>query len=558
MVRWAALRGRFRTAQSGGFRSAGSGDRFKKTGPGVIGRGASMSGKNRNSWNGSAVSGSVSGYRLSAWLLGLAALALGTQALAPALRADDANAQPARAVRLSSVDGGVQLSTGNQVLADGAVANTPLFEGTRVVTADDGRAEIQFEDGSVARLSPNSSLTLTVLRGAGPDSHAEITLDGGLGYFELQNGPQSGAMSVKFGNSVATSSGFTVLRINLDNAPGELAVFSGNAHLERDGAPAVDMHGGESVALSANDATQYTLNESIEPDSWDSWNSDRDQVLTSESAARTGAANNYAQSSNPAWNDLDANGNWYDVPGQGNIWSPYDASNPGWDPYGNGNWGYSPGFGYSWISGNSWGYLPYSCGAWNWYESFGWGWAPGMGGCRPWWGAGLYGGPNIGVGFGGYRPPMRPRGPRRLLGGGLIAVNRRPMPGPMTGSLPARDRTTVVKIAGYTVQPLHPVSPRPVYDHSASGFVNRTVVTNVGSVPAAGQGRVAAGPTFGASRAGSPSAASGARSSAGSTHSASSSSPASRASSGGGGYSAPAASAGGGGRAGGGGGGGHH
>jgi len=521
-----------------------------------------MSAEQRNLGNRSGRSGP----RLNVGLLGMAALTLGALALAPALRADDAAPAAARAVRLSSVDGQVQIAQGNQVLADGAVANTPLFEGTRLVTADDGRAEIQFEDGSVVRLSPNSALTLTVLRGAGPNSQAEITLEGGLGYFELQSGPQPGAMSVRFGDSVATASGFTVLRINMDNAPGELSVFSGNAHLERGSALAVDLHGGESVALSANDVTRYTLNESIEPDSWDSWNSDRDQVLTSESAAKTGATSNYAQSGNPAWNDLDANGNWYNVPGQGNIWSPYDASNAGWDPYGNGNWMNSPGYGYTWVSDNSWGYLPYSCGLWSWYDSFGWGWAPGIGGCSPWWGGGVYYGPNIGSGYGGYRPPTRPHPPRRPLSGGLIAVNRRPMP--LTGALPARDRTTVVRIAGYSVQPLHPVSPRPVYDHSASGFVNHTVVTNVGSVPAAGQGRAAAGPTFGVSRAGSPSAsgartstAPAARSSAGSTHSSSSSSSASHASSsGGGGFSAGAAAGGGGHVAsgGGGGGGGHH
>jgi hypothetical protein len=497
--------------------------------------------------------------RLSAFVLGLTAVAL---ALTPALRADDADAsQPgpaARAVRLSSVDGQVQISQGNQVLADAAVANTPLFEGTRVTTGDDGRAEIQFEDGSMARLSPNSSLTLTVLRGTGTGANgdAEITLEGGLGYFELQGGGQTGAMSVKFGDSVATASGFTVLRINMDNAPGELAVFSGNAHLERGSAVTVDLHGGESLALSANDVTRYTLNETIEPDSWDSWNSDRDQALTSEAAARTGATQNYAEGGNPAWNDLDANGNWYNVPGQGNVWSPYDASNAGWDPYGNGNWGYTPGYGYTWISGNSWGYLPYSCGAWNWYDSFGWGWAPGMGGCNPWWGAGMYYGPNIGYGFGGYRPPMRPRPPRHpLSGAGLIAVNRRPMPG--MGVLPARDKTSVVRIAGYTVQPMHPLSPRPQYDHSASGFVNRTVVTNVGGVPATGQGR-GAGPNFGA-RPGSAyaprAAAGGQRAVSSGSRAASASAPAAHASSGGGfaGGGGGAAHA-----AGGGGGGGHH
>ena len=439
--------------------------------------------------------------RLGWAALSLTALILGAQALAPALRADDQPAQPARAVRLSSVDGGVQLSKGNDVLADRAIANTPLFEGTRVTTADDGRAEIQFEDGSVARLSPNSSMTLTALSGAGATGAAEITLEGGLGYFEFQGSGQVGAMSLRFGDSVATASGFTVMRINLDTLPGELAVFSGNAHLELSSSATVDLHGGESVALSANDVTRYTLNESIEPDSWDSWNSDRDQVLTGESATRTGATSNYPNSSNPAWNDLDANGNWYNVPGQGQIWSPYDASNPGWDPYGNGSWMNSPGYGYTWISANPWGYLPYSCGAWNYYESFGWGWAPGMGGCNPWWGTGLYFGPNIGFGFGGYRPPIRPR-PRPRLGvsGALIAVNRRPMP--FGGSLPARDRNTVAMIGGHAVLPQHPISPRPVYDHSASSFVNHTVVTNVGGVPATGQGR-ANGSTFGASRSGS-------------------------------------------------------
>ena len=60
--------------------------------------------------------------------------------------------QPARAVRLSYVDGQVKLAQGNQVLAEQAVANTPLFEGMQLTTADNGKAEIQFEDGSVARL----------------------------------------------------------------------------------------------------------------------------------------------------------------------------------------------------------------------------------------------------------------------------------------------------------------------------------------------------------------------------------------------------------------------
>ncbi len=446
----------------------------------------------------------LEGRRWVAAVLGLAALSLTIFFAEPAAFADD-QGQAASAARLSSVDGQVQLSQGSQVIADQAVANVPLFEGTRVVTGDNGRAEIQFEDGSVARLSPNSSLILTALRSQGNAGETGVTLNSGLGYFELQGAGQGGVIRIHFGDSQVTASGFSVVRINLDNPPGELAVFSGNAHMERASAGAVDLHGGESVALSATDPAHFDVSESIEPDSWDSWNSDRDQVLTAEASARTPATRGFADSSNPAWNDLDANGNWYNVPGQGNIWSPYEASNSGWDPYGNGFWMQTPGYGYIWASGNPWGYLPYQCGTWNYYDAFGWGWAPGMGGCAPWWGSGVYYGPNVGTVFGGYRPPLRPH-PRQPIGHlGLVAaspiipVTRKPMGG--NAILPPRDRSGPVTIGGQSVQPIRPISPRVQYERSASGFVNGAVPPTPSSRatpglapmpgPATGQGRPA-------------------------------------------------------------------
>jgi hypothetical protein len=430
--------------------------------------------------------------RHGAGILGVAALVCGTLFLVPSLRADDADSAPAaRAVRLSSVDGDVHLSLGNQALADQALANTPLFAGTRIDTGTDGRAEIQFEDGSVARISPQSSLTLTVLRGvgAGSDRDAEVQLNSGLGYFELQGDGDSNHMRVRFGDSVVTASGFTVIRINLDKAPGEVAVFSGNAHLEGGASPTLDLHGGQSVALNANDPNSYNLAESIEPDSWDTWNSDRDQALTTASASRTDATNNLPDSKNPAWSDLDANGNWYNVPNQGYVWSPNEASSSGWDPYGNGYWMDTPGYGYAWISGEPWGYMPYQCGAWNYYNSFGWGWAPGM--CNPWWGGGggwLF---NIGYAPPRYRYPIRPRprSPRPVVGritwnpAPIVRVNRQVS----TGNIVApRARVGSVMIAGNVVQPLKPVQQvRPPYNHSMPAFTPRTMGNTPGPSPTA-------------------------------------------------------------------------
>jgi hypothetical protein len=399
--------------------------------------------------------------------------------------------QTARAVRLSNVEGQVQLAQGDTVLASQALANTPLFEGTRITTADEGRAEIQFEDGSVARISPNSSLTLSVLRQDGNATDTSIVLDNGLGYFELQGQSSSGQMRVQFGNSVATVSGFTVLRVDLDNFPGEIAVFSGNAHLESGDMVSLDMHGGESVRLNGEDPANYVLSETIESNSWDAWNSDRDQALTSEEANRTAATNSQANSSNPAWNDLDANGNWYDVPGQGYVWSPYEGTNVGWDPYGCGNWVWTPGYGYIWVSCESWGYLPFQYGMWNYYGGFGWGWSPGWGGT--WWNSGGGGWTaNVGRTPFRYEPPHRPHGgpvkpgegiPLHVSGGHfqpfpVVPVNR--LREGIQGK-PIRVRNAPAMIAGNPVQPLRPLSPRPRYEHLPPAGVSRPAFTYQGT-----------------------------------------------------------------------------
>ena len=411
------------------------------------------------------------------WILGAVAvigLAVGL-GFVPVLHADegDAGGQGARAVRLSSVDGQVQVVQGDQVLADHAVANMPLFEGTQLNTGNDGRAEVQFEDGSVARIPPASSLALSVLR----SDATELSISSGMGYFELQGG-QGSPLRVRFGPEVVTASGFTVLRVKLDDGPPSVAVFSGNARLESPGGQPVDLHGGESIVLNGENPADSSVAESIEPDSWDAWNSDRDQALTASQTASTDADKNLPQSNNPAWGDLNANGSWYDIPDQGYVWSPYEASNPGWDPYGTGNWVFTPGYGYVWVSGESWGYMPYQCGAWNYYDSFGWGWAPGS--CQTWWagGGGIAGGGwfyTIGVHPRWYklpvRPgPIRPHSPIQNHGGHgvgpapFVPVNRQ-LPERPTAPLPPRERGTPVMIGSTVAAPLRPVASRPVYGH---------------------------------------------------------------------------------------------
>lgn len=424
-------------------------------------------------------------------------LATATVAM-PAAMADDDNApngESQRAVRLSNVDGQVKLEQAGETLSDHAVANTPLFEGTLITTGSDGRAEVQFEDGSVARVPPDSTLLLSVLQ----PSDTELVLNSGMGYFELQ-GSDSAPMRVRFGSSVATVSGFTVFRVKLDEGPATVAVFSGNAHLESD-RDSTDLHGGQTATVGS-DSNQYDVADSIEPDSWDAWNSDRDQALTTAESAGTAATEEMPNRNNPAWGDLNSNGTWYNVPDQGYVWSPYEASNSGWDPYGTGYWVWTPRFGYVWVSGEPWGYMPYQCGMWNYYDAFGWGWAPG--GCQTWWGGGVnVWAINVGNAPRWYRlphqpGPVRPRNPNPLDSGGGIHRGRAVGPEPIIvvhrggeggfapgRPLPPREKGTPVTIGGTQAEPLRPVWNRPRNHGSAMNQPQqgRAPVTNVPARP---------------------------------------------------------------------------
>jgi hypothetical protein len=190
---------------------------------------------------------------------------------------------------------------------------------------------------------------------------------------------------------------------------------------------------------------------SIQGDTWDQWNQDRDNQIAQQAQQQTSARETSGATDEPGWDDLDANGDWYPVEGYGNVWVPNDEPQ-GWDPYGNGSWANYPGWGYTWISGYSWGWLPYHCGAWNYWDSMGWGWIPGQCGLgwRPtvdFWNT-----PR------GWRPPPRPI-PGGHIGppNRLIAVNHGP-------ALPNRGITNThtqpVRIEGQRVDPL-PVLENP-------------------------------------------------------------------------------------------------
>ena len=371
-----------------------------------------------------------------------------------------ADTNSTRAARLTYMQGSVTVNgPGGNVPAQ---LNLPLLAGVQLVTGNDGQAEVEFEDGSIVRLTPNSALSFDNLAiDPNGDFVTNLSLLRGLAYCELRATPQY-QYSINAGGDVLSPVENSTVRINFDEAPAIFSVFDGTAEVERQGVPAnggpnsgyqTQVRAGESLSADPQNGSRYFLTQQITDDSWDQWNEDRDQAATTEASDSTAVRDDYAGAEGYGWSDLDANGNWYNVPGQGAIWQPQIAADdPGFDPYGNGAWVYYPNSGYIWASSYSWGWTPYRCGNWSYYNSFGWGWAPGAGCGSRGWGFGGGGRPvNIVIGPTGYHPIRIPVSgtphPRPILAG------RSPI-GSADEARIADATTGPRQIAGVTVQPI--------------------------------------------------------------------------------------------------------
>jgi hypothetical protein len=413
------------------------------------------------------VVGSIRGLALTGgvWLAilgGAGSLAFGQdQGVEPAA---DSATQPVhsvtrRSARLTFVAGAVQVQRTDNTGEDTALLNMPVTEGTRLITSDYAQAEIEFEDGSVVRMTPRSTVVLTALAlDSASVAHTELSVLAGLVYFELRKA-STGTFVVDAGGAQASPVENVTLRVNLDEPPVSFAVLSGSARLERSDAFTTVLRTGESLKLDTKDESRYFLTAEVSTESWDRWNEERDQAAAYESDRRTAARDGFSGPAGYGWSDLDANGTWYDVPNVGRVWQPADAvglyDDGGFDPYANGSWVWGQG-GYVFVSAYNWGWTPYRCGNWWFYPGFGWVWQPNNF-CSQWGYSGFYdsdvyfyngsgGGrpihiPRPGGGGGGFHPTLPVRAPK-----GIHPPPPRPRP---TGG--------PVKIAGGVAKPLQPV-----------------------------------------------------------------------------------------------------
>jgi uncharacterized protein DUF6600/FecR-like protein len=278
----------------------------------------------------------------------------------------------ARIVRLSYLDGDVGLDKGDGRGFSTAYLNMPVTQQSKL-WARDGQAEVEFEDGSSIRLTPDTMVAfndLSLDNNGGRNSSVELKQ--GTAYFDIHP-RDSDHFQLQFGREQVQLLKSARFRVDADKSQFEVAVMSGEIQVSSASGTEVAVKKDETIRLDNDDPDRYYLAKGIDTETYDSWDSDRakshDQAVATANA-RGGNNVTYGLS------DLNAYGNYFYVPGYGNLWRPASVG-LGWDPFADGYWVSYPGFGYTFVSGYPWGWAPYRYGSWQFVNGYGWCWAPG-------------------------------------------------------------------------------------------------------------------------------------------------------------------------------------
>ncbi|HKM46609.1 MAG TPA: FecR family protein [Terriglobales bacterium] len=298
-----------------------------------------------------------------------------------------------RIVRLSDVQGGVQIDKNTGLGFENAFLNLPITQGTQLRTRDNGRAEIEFEDGSTLRLTPQTTVVFGTLgaNDAGKRTSG-VNLVEGRAYVNWL-GKSGDEFTLNFSREKVTVTQPAHFRIAASSKEAEVASFKSELEVEGpSGTVKVDKK--KMLTFDADDNGRSTVAKNLKEDQYDSW--DKQSVEYHDTYAK-----NNSTPLGYGYSDLNYYGSYTNYPGYGMLWQPY-FTGVGWNPYMDGAWSWYPGMGYMWASAYPWGWMPYYYGNWVYAPGMGWGWQ--AGGFNTW-----HGGLNY-VGATNFHAPVAPQG----------------------------------------------------------------------------------------------------------------------------------------------------
>jgi hypothetical protein len=320
---------------------------------------------------------------------GAVLLATGGARMAMAQDADD---QQRGVARISLMNGEVSVKRGDAGEWVAGVINAPLLTGDRVSTAPNSRAEVQFDASNLMRIGGNAEVHLAEVEYG---RYQIEVAHGTLTYVVLRQ--SSATVEVDTPSVSVRPSNQGVYRITVNDA-GETEVISRSGEVEVFTPRGSQWVSPGQMMLARGTAAdpEFQIVNARPVDDWDRWNQNRDQMLMQSRSYQ------YVPQGVYGAEDLDAYGNWVDVPSYGQVWRP--TVDAGWAPYRQGRWVWEDWYGWTWVSYDPWGWAPYHYGRWFWDGGLGWCWYPGVRGVRHYWSPALVAwfgfGSHAGVGFG--------------------------------------------------------------------------------------------------------------------------------------------------------------
>ncbi len=249
-----------------------------------------------------------------------------------------------------------------------AERNLPLPELAWIRTGPAARVEIEFDDGGVWRLGPDSQGELSdyTLLSTG-QRVTLLSLDHGLAYFSGKSGAND-SMTVAVPGALAIVAHAARLRLEVQGEWSRISVLEGAVRFS---SPAAEMELRQGLCARVEPANreQFLLERKIPAADPDRWSEERDAAMAS-TAAQQHVMAHYGLA------DLDTGGTWVQTEQLGTVWKPKAAD--GWAPFQKGRWRWYDTLGFTWVSDDPWGWLPYHYGRWALSKTHGWVWAPPM------------------------------------------------------------------------------------------------------------------------------------------------------------------------------------
>ncbi len=281
-----------------------------------------------------------------------------------------------RIARLSYLEGQVSFQHASEADWAAASINFPLQPGDRVYTGKDGRAEIEFDDGSVFRLAENTDVELLSLQ----EDLIQLRVFSGLSTLTVSSNLEFevDTPAAAFNTLRKGAYRFNVVENGTTDAivrEGELE--AANNRFSR------HLRSGDLLHVEPGEYGLDNLYRYSRQDRWDDWTDRRDERIIAYSNSKYIPAGVFIGSS-----ELRRYGRWVEVSSYGFVWTPLnmDAS---WTPYSLGRWCYRPLWGWTWVSYEPWGWLPYHYGRWHHNSRYGWCWIPGAAFSFNFWSPGL-------------------------------------------------------------------------------------------------------------------------------------------------------------------------